>query len=93
MLNDARARSTNDRSQRPMGFLNPFLYQTAAMTPGAFNDVTVGQNGCGAYGHTPLCCDSDFVASPGWDAMTGLGSPSYPELRDAAVKALKHTAN
>jgi kumamolisin len=42
-----------------VGFVNPQLYQF----PGAFNDITSGNNGA-------------FQAGPGWDAATGLGSPN-----------------
>jgi kumamolisin len=41
-----------------VGYLQPQLYAA----PGAFNDVTRGDNG-------------DFEATAGWDACTGLGSP------------------
>lgn len=37
LLNDIRL----GKKARPLGFLNPFLYQVAAKTPGAFWDVTV----------------------------------------------------
>lgn len=43
---------------KPVGFANARLYAQ----PGAFNDVTNGNNG-------------DFSAAPGWDACTGLGTP------------------
>jgi kumamolisin len=46
-----------------VGFLNPQLYQF----PGAFNDITSGNNGA-------------FQAGPGWDAATGLGSPNGDSL-------------
>lgn len=49
----------------PLGFLNPWLYKTAARS--GFRDVTVGSNkGCGTDG---------FPATKGWDAATGLGVP------------------
>ena len=52
----------------PVGFINPTLYKN----PGAFHDITVGNNsGCGTMG---------FVASKGWDPVTGLGTPNYPAL-------------
>ena len=41
-----------------VGFVNPQLYQF----PGAFNDITSGNDGA-------------FQAGPGWDAASGLGSP------------------
>jgi hypothetical protein len=31
---------------KPLGFLNPFLYQMYAAQPNAFNDITVGDNKC-----------------------------------------------
>lgn len=43
---------------KPVGFVNASLYAQ----PGAFNDVTSGNNG-------------DYSAAPGWDACTGLGTP------------------
>ncbi|KZV83885.1 subtilisin-like protein [Exidia glandulosa HHB12029] len=57
----------------PLGFLNPWLYSTAA---NAFMDVTSGNNpGCGTDG---------FEAMSGWDPVTGLGTPNYEALRAAA---------
>ena len=43
----------------PVGLVQPLLYQA----PGAFNEITQGNNG-------------DFGAAPGWNACTGLGSPN-----------------
>lgn len=48
----------NQQRGTPAGFVNPTLYST----PGAFHDITSGNNG-------------SFSAGPGWDACTGLGSP------------------
>ncbi|KAL7281195.1 hypothetical protein ACG7TL_004503 [Trametes sanguinea] len=57
----------------PLGFLNPWLYSTAAS---AFTDITSGNNpGCGTNG---------FPAEVGWDPVTGLGTPNYAKLRTAA---------
>jgi len=57
----------------PLGFLNPWLYSTAAS---ALNDITIGNNpGCGTDG---------FNATVGWDPVTGLGTPNYAKLRAAA---------
>ncbi|KAK6440358.1 hypothetical protein LTR95_003418 [Oleoguttula sp. CCFEE 5521] len=53
----------------PIGFLNPVLYSH----PWALNDIVNGSNpGCGTDG---------FPASPGWDPVTGLGTPKYEELK------------
>ncbi|KAH9041310.1 subtilisin-like protein [Lactarius pseudohatsudake] len=54
-----------------LGFLNPWLYGTASQ---AFNDITSGSNpGCGTDG---------FSAVPGWDPVTGLGTPDFQRLLD-----------
>ncbi|PIL32629.1 hypothetical protein GSI_05333 [Ganoderma sinense ZZ0214-1] len=59
-----------------LGFLNPLLYSNAAAA-GVFNDITVGSNvGCGTAG---------FPAMPGWDAITGLGTPDYVKLLNVAM--------
>ncbi|KAL9115804.1 MAG: hypothetical protein Q9227_000172 [Pyrenula ochraceoflavens] len=66
LLNEARIAA----GKGPIGFLNPTLYQN----PDAFNDITIGNNpGCGTGG---------FNATPGWDPVTGLGTPNYEKLKD-----------
>ena len=53
-----------------LGWLNPFIYSTAA-SAGCFNDVKDGSmNNCnrGTVG---------FVTTAGWDPATGFGSPNY----------------
>ncbi|KAJ5223919.1 hypothetical protein N7468_008461 [Penicillium chermesinum] len=51
-----------------VGFVNPTLYAN----PGAFFDVTQGSN--------PGCKTDGFPAAEGWDPVTGLGTPNFPEL-------------
>jgi len=64
----------NQKLGSPVGFLNPMIYGLAAST-GAFHDITNGSNGA-------------FSAGPGWDAASGLGSPSGEKLLAAlSVKA------
>ncbi|PYH90287.1 aorsin [Aspergillus ellipticus CBS 707.79] len=54
----------------PLGFLNPVLYRN----PHALNDITNGSNpGCGTEG---------FYTAPGWDPVSGLGTPNFPKLLD-----------
>ncbi len=54
----------NQRLGKPVGYLNPLLYQKLA--PAAFRDVTVGDNdSAGTKGYS---------AGKGWDACTGWGS-------------------
>lgn len=54
----------------PIGFLNPTLYAN----PGLLHDIVKGNNlGCGTDG---------FLTAPGWDPVTGLGTPDYPKMLD-----------
>ena len=62
------------RGRPPLGFLNPWLYQTAAASASAFFDVTQGNNADG-------CCIHGFRCTQGWDAVTGLGTPNYSVLK------------
>jgi tripeptidyl-peptidase I len=55
----------------PVGFINPVLYVNAATV---LTDIKNGSNAnCGSTG---------FAAKEGWDPVTGLGTPLYPQLRD-----------
>jgi kumamolisin len=51
----------NQSIGKPVGFINPLLYQDAAKARD-LNDITSGNNGA-------------YSAGPGWDACSGLGSP------------------
>lgn len=51
-----------------VGFINPILYSY----PEVLNDITLGDN--------PGCGTSGFSAVPGWDPVTGLGTPNYPKM-------------
>ncbi|KAM5532589.1 hypothetical protein V8D89_013715 [Ganoderma adspersum] len=67
-VNDARISA----GKGPVGFINPALYSN--LFRGSFNDITKGSNpGCGTDG---------FPASPGWDPVTGLGTPNFSHLLD-----------
>lgn len=52
----------NQALSSPVGHMNPDLYKKPAVSPGAFRDITGGNNGA-------------YQARPGWDACTGWGSP------------------
>ncbi|EPS96634.1 hypothetical protein FOMPIDRAFT_1167297 [Fomitopsis schrenkii] len=74
LLNDERLRV----GKPVLGFLNPWLYAKAA---GALTDIVKGNN--------KECLESDgtvagFIATPGWDPISGLGTPVYDKLRMAA---------
>jgi kumamolisin len=59
----------NEKLGKPLGFLQPALYGLP-QTDGAFHDIISGSNGA-------------FSAGPGWDAASGLGSPSGENLLKA----------
>lgn len=52
----------------PVGFINPVLYGS----PSVMTDIRFGGN--------PGCGTSGFNATTGWDPVTGLGTPNYPEM-------------
>ncbi|KAK0254176.1 hypothetical protein LTS09_010897 [Friedmanniomyces endolithicus] len=63
-INEERIRA----GKGPVGFINPTLYQH----PYVLNDIVNGSNpGCGTNG---------FSCAPGWDPVTGLGTPNYPKM-------------
>jgi kumamolisin len=59
----------NEKLGKPVGFLQPVLYGLPS-TAAAFHDIVKGSNGA-------------FSAGTGWDACTGLGSPSGENLLKA----------
>lgn len=83
-INDARLAV----GKKPIGFINPavripdlissisidiYLLQLYSdFFKGSYHDITNGTNpGCGTDG---------FSAVPGWDPVTGLGTPKFPVL-------------
>lgn len=62
------------KSKPPLGFVNPALYELFADSGPGF-DVTEGNNV-----HKP--CAEGFPATPGWDAITGLGTPHWSRMVD-----------
>jgi tripeptidyl-peptidase-1 len=67
-INDARIAL----GRKPVGFINPAIYSEAFKLVGAFNDITIGGNqGCGSPG---------FTSAPGWDPVTGVGTPNFEKL-------------
>ena len=49
-----------------------FRILTTGADPHVLNDITNGPN--------PNCGSSGFPAVPGWDPVTGLGTPNYPKM-------------
>jgi len=80
LLNDYRL----NNGKKPLGFLNPLLYQMAAERPKSFNLVTMGNNKC----TLGACCMYGYGENyQGWDPVTGLGLPNYMEML-AYIKTL-----
>jgi tripeptidyl-peptidase-1 len=69
----------NTKTGKPLGFMNPLLYQMAAAQPSAFTDITVGDNKCTEDGCASAC--KGFYATKGWDPVTGLGTPVFSEMQ------------
>lgn len=59
----------NEDTGKPIGYLNPLIYNQAVENSG-FHDITEGNNGA-------------FSAADGWDPCTGLGSPDGTKLMGA----------
>jgi len=74
LLNDYSLSATG----KPLGFLNPLIYKIFADQPSAFTDVTIGDNKCTEGGCASSC--QGYECTTGWDPVTGVGSPVYPEL-------------
>ncbi|KAI1503372.1 tripeptidyl-peptidase 1 [Biscogniauxia marginata] len=77
LLNAAR----RSQGQPPLGFLNPWLYNNSA----ALTDITSGYgSGCtsnSAFGGR----GARWNATAGWDPATGLGTPDFAALLEAAA--------
>lgn len=68
-LNDLSYQKTG----KTLGFMNQLLYQMHEEAPGAYTDVTVGDNKCTESYCSASC--KGYVAAKGWDPVTGLGTP------------------
>jgi len=82
LINDARLNA----NKPSLGFLNPALYSLQGTN--AFNDITSGINNCCAGLNCPgepsiVCCEYGFLATKGWDPVSGLGSPNFNHLMTA----------
>ncbi len=79
---------TNQKAGKPLGFINPALYQLGLSSKAAndFNDITSGDNTQQVKGVTV----PGYPAVAGWDPITGFGSPKsdtfIPDLIAAVGK-------
>jgi tripeptidyl-peptidase-1 len=76
----------NQKTGKPLGFLNPFLYKMALAQPSTFTDITVGDNKCTEDGCRKTC--NGFDAAKGWDPVTGLGTPVFSEMQSYIEQAI-----
>lgn len=77
----------NQMAGHPLGFINPGLYKIAASSAyaQAFHDITAGNNSVDD-GKVKV---KGYSAVPGWDPITGLGTPNAAVLLPALISALK----
>ena len=74
----------HDQGLPNLGYMNDLLYIAAAIAPASFNDVTLGSNTSsfvlgGPYesdGHAITPTGFGFNAGPGYDYVSGLGTPN-----------------
>ncbi|WPH01630.1 subtilisin-like protein [Acrodontium crateriforme] len=77
-----------DAGQKPLGFLNPFIYSSGYK---GLNDITDGGssgcNGTDIYSgkQTPHVQNASWKAVKGWDPVTGYGTPDFQKLRKLAM--------
>jgi len=75
-----------NNNRPPIGFANPLLYAIAKSNPNAFKDITKGTNGA-------TCKQLAFTAGPGWDPLSGLGTPNFAVLRQEANRLLSRKSS
>ena len=49
--------------------------------------------GVGYSIETVTCCEHSFAASPGWDAVTGLGSPNFDVISNLVINNATYFPN
>jgi len=76
------------KTSKPLGFLNPLLYQMAKNSPKTFKDIVKGDNICTESGCSSGC--QGFRATVGWDPVTGLGTPNYAAMKTYLATLLKY---
>jgi tripeptidyl-peptidase-1 len=78
LLNDARM----SKGKSSLGWINPLLYANAD----AFNDIVTGSNAGCAVDSSKGYLGTGFQCSPGFDPVTGLGSPIFAKLKALAIE-------
>ena len=72
----------NQQAGRQLGFLNDTVYSIIASSSYAdgFNDITTGNNTVTGFGPNGPITITGYNAGPGWDAVTGAGTPKVNSL-------------
>ncbi|KAK3297407.1 peptidase S8/S53 domain-containing protein [Chaetomium fimeti] len=92
LLNNARLAE----GRPPLGFLNPWLYSEEVSRKGALTDIvhggSTGCTGTDMYSGlpTPYVPHASWNATPGWDPVTGLGTPVFDKLLELTGGKLLH---
>jgi subtilase family serine protease len=68
----------DQQAGRPLGFVNPTIYRiaTGAQYRQAFHDITTGNNTVAVTSTSGPVTIAGYHAGPGWDPVTGWGSPN-----------------
>jgi len=66
----------------PLGFVNPAIYRIASgpVYHKAFHDITTGNNTVVLTSTSPPVTITGYQAGPGWDPVTGWGTPDAQVL-------------
>lgn len=77
----------NQMAGHSLGFINPSLYKLAQFSTYTqdFHDITIGNNSAREKGVRL----QGYTAAPGWDPVTGLGSPNAEKLIPDLIAAMK----
>jgi len=78
------------KTGKPLGFMNPMLYQMAAEKKSTFTDIVSGDNKCTEDGCFSTC--KGYECTTGWDPVTGLGTPVATEMMAYIEAQLDATA-
>lgn len=70
-----------------LGFAAPILYGAVNSHPGMFQDITSGNNQFVPYPSLVTSNAVYYTAGPGWDAVTGLGTPNISNMWAAVCPA------
>ena len=77
----------NQMAGHPLSFINPALYKLATSSHYAqdFRDITAGENSVNERGVNVM----GYPAVPGWDPITGWGSPNAEKLLPDLITTMK----